>query len=133
VALSWAFLLVAFAALCFLALTIAVMVMLFRAATRSSGHPSDAPRSGDDGQAFVPPVLGDDSLTNPANPLHHLHHPTATPDEPTRHHSADPGPSHSSFDSTPSSTSSFDSGGSSSSSFDSGSSPAGSDAGSNCG
>lgn len=124
--MGFGFLLVVFVALFGIAVVIAILVMLFRVASRSSDR-----RPGDDGNAFVPPILGDDSLTNPANPLYHLHHPTS--DDPTRHHSADPSPSHSSFDSTPSSTPSFDSGSSSSSSFDSGSSSAGCDSGSNCG
>jgi hypothetical protein len=114
--MNWAFLLVVFAALCGLGLVIAVMVMVFRAATRSSDRPP-----GDTGSSAVPPVLTDDSLTNPASPLYHLHHPT------------DPGPSPSSFDSGPSSSPSFDSGSSASPSFDSGSSSMSSDSGSNCG
>lgn len=129
---SWAFLLVAFMALCGFAVVIAVMVVIFRAATRTSDRPSGNARPGDDGHTFVPPVIGDDSLTNPAHPLYHLHHPTSG--EPSHHHGTDAGFSPSSFDSTPSSSPSFDSGSSSSSSFDSGSSSAGSDSGgSGCG
>ncbi len=120
-AMTWMFLLVVFAALCAFAVVIAVMVMLFRAASRSSARPP-----GDNGVAGIPPVIGDDSMTNPANPLYHLHHPT-------HRHSTDTGPSHSAFDSTPSSSPSTDSGSSASSSFYSGSSPASSDSGSNCG
>ncbi|MFM8468689.1 MAG: hypothetical protein ACKODH_01770 [Limisphaerales bacterium] len=126
--MSMGFLLVVFVALLGLAVVIAIMVMLFRVASRSSAR-----RPGDDGNAFVPPIIGDDSLTNPANPLYHLHHPTSTPDDSTRRHASDPSPSHSSSDSSPSSSSSFDSGSSSSSSFDSGSSSSASDSGSNCG
>lgn len=126
--MSLGFLLVVFAALFGLAVVIAIMVMLFRAASRASDR-----RPGDGGNAAVPPIIGDDSFTNPANPLYHLHHPTTTPDDPTRHRSADASSSHSSFDPTPSSTSSFDSGSSSSSSSDSGSSSSGGDSGSNCG
>lgn len=123
--MSLGFLLVVFVALFGLAVVIAIMVMLFRAASRASDR-----RPGDNGNALVPPIIGDDSLTNPANPLYHLHHPTSPPADSTRHHSSDPSPSHSSFDPTPSNTSSFDSAGSS---FDSGSSSAGCDSGSNCG
>ena len=66
-AMTWMFLLVVFAALCAFAMVIGVMVMLFRAASRSSARPpSDAGATG------IPPILGDDSLTNPANPLYHL-------------------------------------------------------------
>ncbi|MEQ2009752.1 MAG: hypothetical protein ABMA26_23450 [Limisphaerales bacterium] len=120
-AMTWMFLLVVFAALCAFAMVIGVMVMLFRAASRSSARPA-----GDNGVAGIPPVITDDSTTNPANPLYHLHHPTHL-------HSSDAGPSHSSSDSAPGSSSSFDSGSSANSSFDSGSSPSSSDSGSNCG
>ena len=120
-AMSWMFLLVVFAALCAFAVVIAIMVALFRAASRSSARPS-----GDNGVGPVPPIITDDSMTNPANPLYHLHHPT-------QHHTSDASPSHSSFDSTPTSTPSFDSGSSASSSVDSGSPSMGSDTGSNCG
>lgn len=127
--MSWMFLLVVFMALCVFAVVIGVMVMLFRAASRTSGRPP-----GDNGANAVPPVITDDSLTNPANPLYQLYHPTGTPDDPSRHYSADPGPSHSSFDSTPGSSASSDSGSSFSPSSDSGSSPASSDSGgSGCG
>ena len=116
-AMSWMFLVVVLMALGAFAVVIGVMVMLFRVASKSSQRPSG-------GVNGVPPILTDDSLTNPANPLYHLHHPTSTPD----------GLSHSSFDSTPSSSPSFDSGSGSSSSFDAGSSPSSSDTGgSGCG
>lgn len=115
--MSWIFLVVIFMALCAFAVVIGVMVMLFRAASKSSQRPSH-------GASGVPPILGDDSLTNPANPLYHLHHPTSTPD----------GASHASSDSAPSSSPSFDSGSSAGASFDSGSSSSSSDSGgSGCG
>ncbi len=111
------FLLVVVMALGAFAVVIGVMVMLFRAASKSSPRPPG-------GANAVPPFLPDDSLTNPANPLYHLHHPTATPDDPTRHFSADPGPS----------PSAFDSGSSFSPSSDASSSPPSSDTGgSGCG
>jgi uncharacterized membrane protein YgcG len=114
--MSWMFLLVVFMALCVFAVVIGVMVMLFRAASRSSGRPP-----GDTGASAVPPILPDDGLTNPANPLHHFHHPTTTSDDSSRHFSADPGPSSSAFDNGSSSGGSFDSGSSSGSSDSSGS------------
>lgn len=114
--MTWMFLLVVFIALGMFAVVIGVIVMLFRAASKSSARPPS-----DSGSGAVPPILTDDSLTNPANPLYHLHHPT------------DPGSSPSSFDSGPTSSPSFDSGGSASPAFDSGSSSMSSDSGSNCG
>lgn len=115
-AMTWMFLLVVFIAMGMFAVVIGVMVMLFRAASKSSARPP-----GDSGSGAVPPILTDDSLTNPANPLHHLHHPM------------DPGSSPSSFDSGPTSSPSFDSGSSASPSFDSDSSSMSSHSGSNCG
>jgi len=47
--LSWGILLAAFAALCFLALTIGVLVMVFRAASRTSGRPPGEARREDSG------------------------------------------------------------------------------------
>ena len=124
---SWLFLVVVFMALGAFAVVIGVMVMLFRAASKSSQRPSD-------GANGVPPILTDDSLTNPANPLYHLHHPSVSTHNPGGHHSADSGPSHSAFDSAPSSSASFDSGSSSGPSSDSGSSSSTSDSGgSGCG
>ena len=55
---------VTFMALCALVSVIGVMVMLFRAASKASQRPSG-------GANGVPPILTDDSLTNPANPLYH--------------------------------------------------------------
>ena len=125
--MSWMFLLVVFMALGAFAVVIGVMVVLFRAASKSSARPSE-------GANAVPPILTDDSLTNAANPLYHLHHPSVSTHNPSGHHSADSGPSHSAFDSTPSSSPSFDSGNSSGASFDSGSSSSSSDSGgSGCG
>lgn len=115
-AMTWMFLLVVFVALGMFAVVIGVMITLFRAASKSSAR-----SPGDSGSGAVPPILTDDSLTNPANPLYHLHHPT------------DASPAPSSFDSMPSSSPSFDSGSGASPSFDSGSSSVGSDSGSNCG
>ena len=81
----------------------------------------------------LPPVIPDDQLTNPANPLYQFHHSSAMSGEPNRPHHHDPGPSASSFDASGGGAT-FDSGGSSSSSFDSGSSSTGTDSsGSNCG
>ncbi len=116
-------LLVVFMALFAFAVVIGVMVIVFRAATRSSRRPADGTSN-----PMVPPVLGDDSLTNPANPLYHIHHLSTSGHDASSHHSP-------SFDSTPShSPSSFDSGSAASSSFDSGSSSAGSTSdGSGCG
>lgn len=117
-------LVVVFVALCFLAVTIGLMILIFRAATRPSGRSQNLPQREDSSNAFVPPVIGDDSLTNPANPLYHHHHPSSS--------SHDSGHSHSHSDSTSSSFS--DSGSSSSASFDSGSSSVSSDSGgSGCG
>ncbi|PHX95395.1 MAG: hypothetical protein CK546_02765 [Pedosphaera sp.] len=107
--MSLMFLLVVVAALGTFAVAIGVMVMLFRAASKSAPRPPGGASPG-------PPILTDDSLTNPANPLYQLYHPTAMPDDPSRRPAADPGPSPSAFDSTPSSSPSFDSGGSSGSS-----------------
>lgn len=115
-AMTWMFLLVVFIALGMFAVVIGVMVMLFRAASKTSARPP-----GDSGSGSVPPLLTDDTLTNPANPLYQLHHP------------ADPSPAPASFDSAPSSSPSFDSGSSASPSVDSGSSSMSSDSGSNCG
>ena len=79
----------------------------------------------------VPSPLGDDSLTNPANPLYHLHHLGATSDEPHRHHH-DPSPGPSSFDAPSGGGASSDT--SSSPPSDSGSSMGGGDSGgNNCG
>ena len=88
--MSWAFLMVVVMALFGFAVVIGIMVMVFRAATRSSGRPP-----GDGSNSFVPPVLGD------ASPHH-------SP-------SFDSTPSHtpSSFDSGSTSSSTFDSGSSS--------------------
>ncbi len=106
--MSWMFLVVC-VALCAFAVVIGVRIMRFRPASRASGRP---------------PVLGDDSLTNPANPLYPLHQPSAVPNA----------PSPPTFDSTPSSSPSFDSGSGSSPSFDSGSSSSSSGSGgSGCG
>lgn len=115
--------LVVFMALFGFAVVIGVMVMVFRAATQPSGRPP-----GDGSKSFVPPVLGDDTLTNPANPLYHIHHPSPSGHDASSHYSP-------SFDSTPShSPSSFDSGSTSSSSFDSGSSSSSTSSdGSGCG
>lgn len=114
--MTWMFLLVVFVALGMFAVVIGVMVMLFRAASKTSARPP-----GDSESGAAPPIVTDDSLTNPANPLYHLHHPT------------DPGASPPSFDSGPSSSPSFDSGSSASPSVDSGGSSMSSDSGSNCG
>lgn len=121
--MSWVFLLAVFAALCFLALTIGVMVMIFRAAMRSSGRPLGEVRRDDSGNIVMPPPIVDDSLTNPANPLYHLHHPTMIPDDSSRQQSFDPGPGPSTFDASPSP--SFDSGSSSPPSCDTGGSGCG--------
>lgn len=53
--MSWAFLLVVFAALCFLAMTIGVLVMVFRAATRTSGRPPGEARREDGGDSSPGP------------------------------------------------------------------------------
>ncbi len=87
-ATSWAFLLVVFAALCGMAIVIVVLVMMFRAATRANGRGPEQGGSSDTTNTAVPPVLGDNSLTNPALPLHSLHHSSPISDEATRHHSA---------------------------------------------
>ena len=86
--MSWAFLLVVFAALCVMAMFIVVLVMMFRAATRANGRGAEQGGSSDTTNMAVPPVLGDNSLTNPAHPLHSLHHSSPISDEATRHHSA---------------------------------------------
>ena len=101
-AMTWMFLLVVFIALGMFAVVIGVMVMLFRAASKSSARPT-----GDSAGSAVPPIITDDSLTNPANPLYHTHHPTPMPDNASHHHSIGPGPSPSTFDASPSQ--SFDS------------------------
>lgn len=121
--LSWGILLAAFAGLCFLALTIGVMVLVFRAAARSSGRPPGEAQRDDSGNVILPAAIGADSLTNPANPLYHLHHPASPSDDATRHHSIDPGSSPSTFDASPSP--SFDSGSSSPPSVDTGGSGCG--------
>lgn len=123
----WAFLAIVFISLCSLGVFIAVLVTIFRAASKSSTQRSD--QANKFAGAAVPPVLGDDSLTNPANPLYHLHHPSAPGHDAGSSHTA----AHS-FDSTPSPSPSFDSGSSASSSFDSGSASCGSTSdGSGCG
>lgn len=121
--LSWGILLAAFAALCFLALAIGVMVIIFRAAARSSGRPPGEAQRDDSGNVILPAAIGADSLTNPANPLYHLHHPTSASDDATRHHHIDPGPSPSTFDASPSP--SFDSGSTASPGVDTGGSGCG--------
>ncbi len=100
-AMTWMFLLVVFFALCMFGAVIAVMVAVFRAASRSSGNPPGATKpSTDDGHVFIPPILpGDDSVHR-----QHQIHQTMTD-------ASSPAPSMptSSFDSSPAS-SSFDSG-----------------------
>ncbi len=109
---SWVFLLAVFAGLCFLAMIIGVMVLLFRAATRASGRPPGETRRGESGNAVFPTVVGADVLTNPANPLYHLYHPSPMPDDSTRHHGIDPAPSSPpTFDAGSSSSPSVDTGG----------------------
>ena len=106
--MPWMFLLVAFAALCGFAIIIAVMVMLFRAATRQSGGVPDSTRRTDDGHYSTPPLLpADDSI-------HRQHLMSQTM-----------------MDSSPSAPSVSES--AASSSFDSGSSSSSSDSGSGCG
>jgi uncharacterized membrane protein YgcG len=123
---SLMFLAVVFMALCGFAIVIGLMVMVFRAATRTSGRPP-----GDASSNSTPSSFTDDRLTNPANPLYHLHHPTSASDDPNRHHSSSFGASTSAFDSG---SSSSDSGSSSSSSSDSGGCSGSSDSGgSGCG
>lgn len=107
---SWVFLLAVFAGLCFLAMIIGVMVLLFRAATRASGRPPGETRRGESGNAVFPTVVGADVLTNPANPLYHLHHPNTGPVDPGRLHNIDPAPSPT-FDAGSSSSPSVDTGG----------------------
>jgi hypothetical protein len=99
------------------------MGITFRAAARSSGHPPGEAQRDDSGNVILPAAIGADSLTNPANPLYHLHHPTSTPDDATRHHSIDPGPGPSTFDASPSP--SFDSGSTASPGVDTGGSGCG--------
>lgn len=120
--MSWAFLLVVFIALCGMAVVLAVMVMMFRAATRGTGQRLEQGGSSDASHTAVPPVLGDNSLTNPAHPLHSLHHSSPIADEATRHHSA-----------AAASMPSFDSGTAPSSAPDCGSPASSPDGGSGCG
>lgn len=123
----WMFLAVVIISLGALGVFIAVLVTIFRTAAKSSAMRND--EAGKLAGAAVPPVLGDDSLTNPANPLYHLHHPSAPGHDASPSH-----PSSHSFDSTPSHSPSFDSGSSAGSSFDSSSSSCGSTSdGSGCG
>lgn len=129
--MNWAFLLAWFLALSVFAVFVGVVVVLIRAAFKTSGRPTGVAGSGNNESTSTPPNTADDSLMYLASPLLPYQHPT--PDDPNRHHTADPGPSPSSFDSGPSSSQSFDSGSSASPSFDSGSSSMGSDSGSNCG
>jgi hypothetical protein len=86
-AMSLGFLLVVFAALCGMAMVIAVLVMMFRAAASSNSRGSEGGTS-DATNSAVPPVLGNNSLTNPTHPLHPLHHSSPILDEVTRHPSA---------------------------------------------
>ncbi|NBV20753.1 MAG: hypothetical protein EBS05_01985 [Proteobacteria bacterium] len=127
---AWAFLAIVFIALCTMGVFIAVLVVIFRAASKSSSNPNS--QAGSLTGAAVPPVLGDDSLTNPANPLYHIHHPGGFTHDASAHQTTSHSPS---FDSSPSpSPSSFDSGSSMGGSFDSGSSSCGSTSdGSGCG
>lgn len=97
--MSWAFLLVVFTALCGMAMVIVVLVMMFRAAARANGRGPEADSSNAANTA-APPVLGDNSLKNPAHPLYSLHHSSPTMDESTRHLSTDAGISATSFDSS---------------------------------
>lgn len=110
-ALSWAFLLVVFVALCGMVIVIGVLAMLFRAATRSRGQGPEA-GSSDPSNTAVPPVLTNDSLTHPASPLHPLHHSSPSMDDATRNISADTGSSAASPAPDPGSPSSSPDGGS---------------------
>ncbi len=108
---------------------IGVVFAIVQAFRNGSGVPPRRTTGMDDTNGgIIPPVIPlDDSFTNPANPLYHIHHPSGG--DITGGHTS-PSPS---FDSSPSP--SFDSGASSSPSFDSGSSPSGGcdTGGSNCG
>lgn len=101
-------------------------VVFFRALRGGkNGRPfSSAGQSPSSTDSFAnAPLIMDDSLTNPANPLYHVHHPPAhsSSDLPSSH-SADFGSSHTSSPSIDSGSSgtSFDSGSTSSGSMDSG-------------
>ena len=113
---------IAFIALVALGVFFTLLVAVFRAATRSSARP---PTSSDAAPGVVPPILGsDDSFTNPANPLYHMHHPSTSSHSPTH------------FDAAPSHSPSFDSGSSASApSFDasSASTPSCDSGGAGCG
>ncbi len=67
--LSWGILLAAFAALCFLSLTIGVLVMIFRAATRASSHPPGEAPHADSANVILPSVVGSESPATSANPV----------------------------------------------------------------
>ena len=93
--MSLGFLLVVFTALCGMAMVISVLVMMFRAAASSNSRGQEGGTS-DATHMAVPPVLGDNSLTNPAHPLHHS---SPILDEATRHPSAAASAGAPSFDS----------------------------------
>lgn len=104
-AMTWMFVLVVCFALCMFGAVIAVMVAVFRAASRQPGSP---PRSTtppvDDGHVFIPPILpGDDSIHR----QHQIHQTTMDAASPPPS-MPDASPT-SSFDSSPA-PSSFDSG-----------------------